>query len=276
MRRGLPGAGKALFSTHRPAGPAAQRGGCMPKTLASLVPSIEQREGAWTQVRERLARTHEAPILPSVTISREFGCEGYPLAQRLKELLEEASGMPWHVFDKALVDKVASDEKLSRELLAHLGNESHAQDVLKTHFGFLTHEDAYAKLVKHLVQIAMAGGAIIVGRGGAVVCQDLKHCFHFRLVGSPEFRAAALARRLDLPLQEARSLVQTQSKIREKFISDCLHADVRSTQWYDVVFNNGRQPVDSIAQACLRLIECEWPGRSGLRGAPLHSSLVHP
>ena len=248
----------------------------MAKALASLVPSIEQREGAWTQVRERLARTHDTPLLPSITISREFGCEGYPLAQHLKGLLEEASGLPWHVFDKALVDKVASDENLSRELLAHLGNESHAQDVLKTHFGFLTHQDAYAKLVKHLVQIAMAGGAIIVGRGGAIACQDLKTCFHFRLVGSVEFRAATLARRLDMPLQDARSLVQTQSKLREKFISECLHADVRSTQWYDAVFNNGRQRLEHIAQACLRIIECEWPDRSGLKGASLHSTLVRP
>lgn len=248
----------------------------MAKTVSSLVPSIEQRESAWVRMQERQAQVHKAPSLPSVTISREFGCEGYPLALRLKELLEASSGLPWTVFDKALVDKVATDEKLSQLLLSHLGDESHAQDVLRTHFGFLTHNDAYAKLVEHLVRIAMAGCAIIVGRGGAVVCQDLKNCFHFRLVGSFDFRAGALARRLDLPLAEAEEQVRVQSKLREKFIGECLHADLTSYRYYDAVFNNGRQNLESIARACLRIVECGWPDKAAHAPAPLHSTLTRP
>lgn len=236
----------------------------MSKVLAALVPSIEQRECAWSELQERLAQTRGLPALPSITISREFGCEGFPLAQHLKERLEQVSGRTWTVFDKALVDRVAFDERLSRDLLTHLGNESHAQDVLRTHFGFLTHDEAYAKVVEHLVPIAMAGGAIIVGRGGAVVCQDLANCFHFRLVGSPEFRAAALARRLALPPGEAEAMVRKQSRLREAFISKCLHADITAPRWYDAVFNNERLSVERIAEACLRLVETGWAVRGGL------------
>lgn len=246
----------------------------MPKTFESLIPSIEQRESGWMHIRERLAHPHQAPSRPSVTISRQYGCEGYPLAQRLKVLLEEASGQPWNLFDKALMDKVASDEKLSRQLLNHLGDESHAQDVLKTHFGHLTHEDAYAKVVKHLVQIATAGGAILVGRGGAVACQDLKNCFHFRLVGSLGFRAAAIARRLEQPLAEAEKQVRTQSKLREKFISECLHADITSSRWYDAVFNNERQSVETIAQACLRMVISGWPDKDYFKHDPSHAAMA--
>lgn len=247
----------------------------MEKTLAALVPSIEQRECAWSELQERLARTRGLPPLPSITISREFGCEGFPLAQRLKELLDQASGPRWTVFDKVLVDQVAFDERLSRDLLTHLGNESHAQDVLRTHFGFLTHDEAYAKVVKHLVPIAMAGGAILVGRGGAVVCQDLDNCFHFRLVGSFEFRAAALARRRNLSLDEAETRVRQQSRLREAFISKCLHADVTEARWYDAVFNNERLSVNHIAEACLRLVEAGWAARGGLgrRPAPAPASV---
>lgn len=226
----------------------------MAKSVASLVPSIEQREGAWTRVQERLAHIHKAAPHPSITISREFGCEGFPLAQHLKELLETSSGQPWTLYDQALVEKVAADENLSRDLLAHLGDESHAQDVLRTQFGFSTHNDAYAKLASHIRPIAAAGSAIIVGRGGALVCQDLANCFHFRLVGSFEFRVGTIARRLEIPLKEAEDLVRSQSKLREKFISDCLGADITSPRWYDAVFNNERQSVDTIAQACLRMV----------------------
>jgi hypothetical protein len=246
----------------------------MSKTFDSLIPSIELRERAWLQARERLARTHKAPIYPSVTISRQYGCEGYPLAQHLKQLLEEASGKSWTIFDKALVDKVASDEQLSRELLNRLGDESHAQDILRTHFGYLTHDDAYAKLVKHIVPIAAAGCAIIVGRGGVISCQELKNCFHFRLIGGFEFRASTLAHRLEMPLAEAEELVRTQSKLREKFISECLHADITSSHWYDAVFNNERQQVETIAQACLRLVVCGWPEKDVFKPSPLQERIT--
>ena len=244
----------------------------MAKSFDSLIPGIEQREAGWMRIRERFAQARQAQPHPSVTISRQYGCEGYSLAQRLQSLLEEASGQPWHLFDKALVDQVASDENLSRRLLGHLGDESHAQDVLRTHFGHLTHDDAYAKVVKHLVQIAEVGCAIIVGRGGAVACQDLKNCFHFRLEATFEFRVATIARRLEISQAEAEKLVRTQSKLREKFISEFLHADVTSSRWYDAVFNNERQSVEAIAQSCARLVICAWPDRDYFKHDPMRGT----
>ena len=236
----------------------------MAKTYASLIPSIEQREGAWTQVRERQARALLPLAQPSLTLSREYGCEGFPLALRLKGLLDEAGGGAWTVFDRTLLDRVATDERLSRDLLNRLGDESHAQDLILGHIGSLTHDEAYARLARHLVPIATGGRAILVGRGAAVVCQDLKNCFHIRLMASFEFRAQSLARRLDLPLAEAEDLVRTQSRLREKFISKCLQADITAPRWYDAIFNNERQSVESIAHACVGLVQAGWRERSGM------------
>jgi len=237
----------------------------MAKTFDSLLASIERRESGWLQIRERLARDARDVTHPTITISREFGCEGHPLAQRLKALLDETSTEPWHIFDKALVEKVAEDENLSRHFLSRLGDESHAGDVLRTQFGFLTHDDAFATVLRHLVGIARTGCAIIVGRGGAVACQALPNCFHFRLVGSPAFRAATLARRQGMPLVEAEELVKVQSKLREKFVSDHLRADITLPMWYDAVFNNERQDVETIARACHLMITSRWQDKTFFR-----------
>lgn len=226
----------------------------MAKTYNSMIPSIEQRESGWIHMQERLAQAPLVTPLPAVTISRQYGCEGHLLAQRLKALLEEASGHPWGLFDKALLDRVSTDEPFSRQFLSHLGDESHAQDILRSHFGYLTQNDAYAALVKHLVQIATAGSAIIVGHGGAIVCQHLSNCRHFRLEGSLAFRARTLARRLGVPQEEAEHLVRTRSRLRERFIKECLHEDITETRWFDAVFNNERLGVEAIAQACLRVV----------------------
>ena len=240
----------------------------MAQTYDSLIPSIEARESGWIQVKERLSLAPKRISRPTITLSREFGCEGYPLAERLRQLLEQSSSETWAIFDKALLQKVAADEKLSMQLLSHLGDESHAMDVLKNYFGYLTHSDAYAKLVKHLVPIARAGNAIIVGRGGAVVCRDLKNCFHIRIEGSFAFRAANMAHRLDLPLAEAEDMIHTQAKLREKFVSECLQTDITASRWYDAVFNNERQSVETIAQACLKLIMGGWPDKTYFKSLP--------
>lgn len=244
----------------------------MSKPYSSLIPSIEQRESAWIHLREH--HPPQSSRHPTVTLSRQYGCEGYPLAERLKGLLEDASGLPWNIYDKALVDKVVASEVVSRQHLNHLGDDSHDQDVLLSHFGYHTHAESYEKLVKQLLQIAKTGCAIIVGRGGAVVCQDLPNCFHFRLFGSPAFRAANLARRLDLPLAEAEKDVRRQSILREKFISQCLQADITSPQWYDALFNNERQGVDAMAQACLSIITSHWPDTGYFKHGTHHQAVA--
>ncbi|HJV49099.1 MAG TPA: cytidylate kinase-like family protein [Geothrix sp.] len=244
-----------------------------PKSYESLIPSIEQRESAWVRVRERFAQTHpRTPLHPTLTLARQYGCEGYPLAERLKVLLEDSTGQLWNIYDKALVDKVVADEMVSRHLLSHLGDESHAQDVLMDPFGYHTHNEAYNILVRHLRQIAEAGCAIIVGRGGAVVCQDFPNCFHFRLIGSFGFRTASIAHRLDMPLEAAEAFVRRQSKLREKFLSHCLHTDITSPQWYDAVFNNERQGVEPIADACLSLVMRRWPDKGYFKRGSVHDS----
>lgn len=61
---------------------------------------------------------------------------------------------------------------------------------------------------------------------------------------------------------QAEDPVRSQSKEREKIISDCLGVDITLPRWYGAVFNNGRQSVDTRAQACRRMIQCAWPDKA--------------
>lgn len=230
----------------------------MVKPLESLIPSIEQREGAWIQVRERLAKNVPSALRTTLTLSREFGCEAYPLAESLQKALEKSTQEPWIIYDRALVEKVASDEHISRHLLEHLGDESQKADVLKREFGFPTHDEAFAQMAKYVLQIAKMGNAILVGRGAAVVCQDMTNCLHIRLEARLDWRVANMARRLEMPLEEAQKLVEKQSCMREQFISQCLHCDITKAHWYDAILNNERLNVDQMSAVILSLAQSKW------------------
>ena len=56
--------------------------------------------------------------LPFITISREYGCEGYPVAEALQDKLTKMTDdtYPWAVFDKQVISKIAEEHNLSENL----------------------------------------------------------------------------------------------------------------------------------------------------------------
>ena len=231
----------------------------MAKVPTSLPPSVEQRLGAWVNIQERFARTPTPRVRPTLTLSREYGCEGFPLAQRLQDLFQEATAEPWTSYDKKLIEQVAREEHIPMQLLQNLGDLSRRLESLGLDSpGHVTHDEAFAKVATLLKQIAGVGNAIIVGRGGAVLCKGLRNCFHFRLVAPFEDRVASLARRRELNLEEAARRVREESRVRADFIKSCLRADGSDPLHYDAVFNTGHRDLEAIAAAILAYVNAVW------------------
>lgn len=241
----------------------------MPRTYGQLVPSVERRLSAYLSLAEKRGSTEPQAGRPTVTISRRFGCEGFPLAERLKELLDAATGETWNIYDKALLERVSHDEHLSMTLLEGLGGPSRAIDSIGFLFsGHVGQDTVFRRIVKHLIAVAEAGRAIIVGRGGAILTQRLPNCFHFRLDADVPYRVASVVRRMELSEKEADRLVRESDRTREKFIEDCLGVSVSDLGYYDAVFNNARQDINAIAHAIVLYVAERWPDKKYFRGKP--------
>ena len=220
-----------------------------------LIPSVDRRLSAWLGMQDRLRQPAREEHRPTVTLSRQFGCEAYPLAESLAEALTKCTGQPWTVFDKALIERVSQETRLSEQLLARLGDETRLLDKLAGAIrGWHTHTDAYEALVRHIVGIAREGNAIIVGRGGAIVAQDLPNCFHFRLEAPLEYRLASIQQRLGVSPKEAAALVAEHQGRRERFIEEFLHCSIGETRWYHAVFTMSRSPLPRTTASILALL----------------------
>ncbi len=222
----------------------------------NLPPSVEERLSGWMRIQERRAKApDEFSGGLTLTLSRAYGCEGFPLAVRIQERLNAAQGGVWSVFDKALIEKVALDEGISLRLLRDLGDESRSLEAFGFHpRGLVTNDEAFAKVAAALVEVARQGHAIIVGRGGAVLCHDLPNAFHFRLEASHAWRVDAIMRRTGASRAEAETQLKQASRIRDQFIQERLGADVTDRRYYDAVFNNERHSLDAIADAIVAYI----------------------
>jgi len=229
----------------------------------SLPSGVQERLSGWVRIQEGRVKGPVPPRRgPTITLSRQFGCEGFPLSLRLQELLNAGNRDEWHIFDKTLLERVAEDEGIPMRLLAHLGEAHRALEGFGFHpAGPLTNDEAFAKVADTLVRIARQGHAIIVGRGGAMLCRDLDNCFHVRLEASFQWRVEAMARRMAIPLDEAEKLVKVQSRLRDRFIEDNLGTAPTDRGHYDMIFNNERHSVEQIAAAVVAYVQSGWKPR---------------
>lgn len=218
-----------------------------------LVPSIEMRLGALLEFNRRKDEidASRGKTRPTITISREFGCEAFPMTECLKGIMEKKSGQPWAVMDKALLEEVPKNHQLSEEIVRNLGEKKNRilDEVLATFSSHWKSEKDYFRLLcKHVFSLAERGNSIIVGRGSSIVTQPLKNCYHFRIFASHQFKEASIARRLNISKDEAERIVEKNQKQRDAFIHDYFNLDPRDLRFYHLVFNNDKNTPERIAQ----------------------------
>jgi cytidylate kinase len=220
-----------------------------------LVPSIESRLAGLIEVSRRAkaegGMLDRKVMKPTITISREFGCEAYPAAEKLKKILEEKSGETWALVDRTLLEEVARHHDLEADIFDNLGKRPRWLDDMISSFSpkWKNEKDDFQLLAQKIVSIAAGGNAIIVGLGGAVITQSLKNCYHFRVFGSEEFKMHSVARRARITPSEALVMLEKRQKAREKFVRDFLDRDINDIHYFHLLFNNDRSSPELMAEA---------------------------
>lgn len=218
-----------------------------------LIPSIEARLRGLLEVSRRNLREHGFSDVeranPTVTLTREFGCEGYPVAERLQVVLEKRCGKPWVVMDRALLDEVARDHNLSEEILRNLGVKNRFLDDMLSTFTprWKSDKDYYRLLCRQIVALATEGNVILVGRGASILTQDTGNCYHFRIIAPMSFKVKSVAARCGLSADQAQDMVREKQRQRDAFLMDFLGRNIADPTLYHLVFNNARFSAGEIA-----------------------------
>jgi len=227
-----------------------------------FVPSIENRLTGLIEMSRRIKReedlTDKTSVKKTITISREFGCEAYPAAEKLKIILETKSGESWVLVDKTLIDEVAKHHDLEADILHNLGKRPRWLDDMLSSLStkWQNERDHFQLLAQKIVSIAAGGNSIIVGMGGAIINQSMKNCHHFRLFGSQEYKIDSIATRARVSPAEALEMIEKRQKAREKFIRDFLDKDINDIHFYHLLFNNDHSNADMMAETMAAYLFC--------------------
>lgn len=224
----------------------------MPNTV--LIPSVEQRMRAYMELSHRVKTlAPRTPLKPAITLSREFGCEAFPVAEEIVKLAEKKTGEPWALIDKSLLDEVARNHRVAEEIILSLGEKPRFIDEMFATFTPRWKGDAdyYRLLCEQVVMVATAGNAVIVGLAAAIITKEMKNCFHFRLIAPHDFKVKSIARRMNISRQDAELTVLDQQKERDRVIRRVLDADEHDPLHYHALFNNGKMKNTQIARLIL-------------------------
>ena len=217
----------------------------------------------WLKDRDKAVEKEQSSRF--VTISREYGCDGYPVAAELNKFLNERTPeSPWMIFTHPILEKIISDEKLGLEMVDSITETRYSFakwffDGIVPDFIKSPQLQVFERLRNLILNLAAKGNCILVG-GGA---QVLTHRFlstifqgtHIRLIGSHEFRVKNVMKKFGLNRGDAEIQIEKKQHAREAFIKDFTSHSSYENELYHMVLNNELMSPKTIAKMIFHLME---------------------
>jgi len=157
---------------------------------------------------------------PYVTISRQYGCDGYELGEMLtKKLNERAEQAKWRLYKKELLKQLAEDTGLTEDVIEkeRLAKPSLLKDFFRgmRRGGIPDGYEIRNKITIMVRTAAFEGHAIIIGQGGAAATADLENGLSVRIEAGKEWRIIRVSRRESLSRQAASVRIEEVEKKRK-------------------------------------------------------------
>ena len=202
-------------------------------------------------------------VHPVITISREFGCEGFPVAKMLAEKLKSEDGMDWLVYNRELVKKFTNIDGFDEEMMSLLNEQQRSQvDEYVDHL--LAHKPSnyslYQKLARSVRALSERGHCIIIGSGGAILTADIPNSLNIRLKAKLPFRINRISNELSISKDEAKVLIDENDESRSNLIKKFTRQDVNNPRFYDLIIDNEKFSAEQITEIILLALNQRIPG----------------
>ncbi len=179
---------------------------------------------------------------PFVTISREYGSDGWNLAKKLAERLNNGQKIapPWLAYNRDVLSRVKEDTQLSTRLAETL--EQPAQNAIDEFFDNYFADKPpriaiFKKTAKTIKTLAWNGNVVLVGRAGCLITRGMENGFHVRIVAPLEFRIETVSKRENLSQKESVELITTRGEDRDAIIKEYFFTNVADAHHYNLVIN---------------------------------------
>jgi cytidylate kinase len=195
--------------------------------------------------------------LPFITISREYGCQANLLATMLKKELDK-SGKNWQIMNKEIIQNAARQLNLDSDVISRIAGSlerTQMDEILHALSSKFYKSDRKIRqtIASVVLNTALSGYAIIVGRGGAAIARGLHPAIHIHMIAPIEWRLNSLMTRHGLKREETyKTLTETDHK-RYKLIRDNLKGTETVEHLFDLSINCSLVSHEELVETILKL-----------------------
>ena len=183
-----------------------------------------------------------------INIGRQFGGGGLGVAYELGKKL----GIP--VYDKELIAKAAQDSGFSKGIFEESDEKKRLfslSSIFASRFGdtenYMSDRGLFKMQSETIRKIAEQGSAIIVGRCSDYILRDMECTLDVFLTSPLEVRAARIAERSGLSLEEAEKLAEEKDRNRAEYYNYYTFGDWGVAGTYDLCIDSSVLDIEGTA-----------------------------
>ena len=212
---------------------------------------------SWLEDRSKIASALK--VSHFITISREFGCDAFPAAGKLQELINAKHPTnKWLVFSHQMLRKLAEDEKLGVDLISKVSEKRYSFmnwfiDGLVPDYLQSVQSQVFERMRTLILNLAEKGNVIIVGGGAQIITNDLDPSkfagTHVRIYGSYPWRLKSVMEKFHMGRAEAEEFLKSKQHARNKFVEDFTGKSSADPLLYHMMLNSDKNTPELKAQA---------------------------
>jgi len=202
------------------------------------------------QAKKEKAKVYEPG--PVITISRQYGCYGTDVAQKLAENISKLSTNPWDYITKEILEESAKHLGTGTHEIANIFGADEKSFLSDLVVSFSTKTYKSDSLIKKTIQsvvktYAEQGNCIIVGRAGCIIAKNIPKSLHVRLVAPFRYRVNRIQERYDLSEKDAVAKVKDTDKKRQNFMK-FFKGDLPDDEVFDLIINREKMTCEEIIE----------------------------
>lgn len=215
-------------------------------------------------MNERVRHTAKKTVEPGpvITISRECGCSGRVLAEKLTEQINIKITDPekkWKWISKEILNLASQELKIHPNQVSDLlkAEEKNFLDAIVSSFAdkYYVHDEKIKRVIEEVVRgFAVRGNSVLLGRGSEVLSQDIPRSIHIRLFAPMLWKTGEISARFKISPEEAKKVINKVDEQRAKF-RDSYLAKNQDKALYDIEFNCAKLTLNEIIEIIMKVAE---------------------
>lgn len=203
---------------------------------------------------------------PFITVAREPGSGGSPIAKRLAQRLS------FTLRDEVIVDELAKSTKKQKTVIKEIDEKG------RTYMDNIIHsvlnpeyvdESRYAKALSRIIlNFAHQGNCVILGRGANFITPFARG-LHVNIVAPYEVRVQRAMQYEGFDEETAEAVIARVEKEREDFVKSYFRKEIRSRNAYDITINTQHYSINEATDIIMMAFRRKFPAFQRLKATLL-------